>query len=240
LAAQTYPNLESLVVNDGGVPVGGVVAEFPFARVINQPENAGAPRAVEFGWREIRGEYIGLLPDDDWLYPDHIERLMNAMFRTGAMVAHGAGLLRYVERSENGEAQTSGFNATTFCQSMIGSDALVSATVGGHQMLVHRSVYDTVGGYRLDSEISDNEMHIRIAQRYFYAYVDHVTAEFRDHSGGTGRQCDFPAALRHIYTEVHPVKDRPYIDRMREATIENVARRPAGQPPFPPSLYIRR
>ena len=240
LAAQTYPNIESLVVNDGGAPVDDIVAEFPFARVIDQPANAGALMAVEVGRRHIRGEYVGLLPDDDWLYPDHVERLMDAIFRTGALVAHGAGLLRYVERAESGESLTKGFNATTFCQSMIGSDALVSATIGGHQMIVHRSVYDTVGGYRLDSEISDNEMHIRIAARYFYAFVDHVTAEFRDHTAGAGRRCDFPAALRHIYTEVHPAKGRPYLDRMRAATIANVERRQPGKPPFPPSLLVHR
>jgi hypothetical protein len=240
LAAQTYPNIEAVIVNDGGAAINDIVAEFPFARLIEQPANAGALRAVECGRTEARGEYIGLLPDDDWIYPDHVDRLMNAMFRSGAVVAHGAGLLRFLERDEDGTWWTSGLNNRTFSQTMCPSDALVSATLGGHQMLVHRSVYDTVGGYILDSDVSDNEIHIRFTRRYFYAFVDQVTAEFRDHAGGQNRQCDFPAALREIYDNVHPVIGRPVISRLREDTIANIASRPLGKPPFPPTLRRKR
>jgi hypothetical protein len=240
LAAQTYPNIEAVIVNDGGAAIDDIVAEFPFARLIKQPANAGALRAVERGRTEARGEYIGLLPDDDWIYPDHVDRLMNAMFRSGTLVAHGAGLLRYLERGDDGVWWTYGLNNRTFSQTMCPTDALVSATLGGHQMLVHRSVYDTVGGYILDSDVSDNEIHIRFTKLYFYAFVDQVTAEFRDHAGGQNRQCDFPAALREIYDKVHPITGRPVISRQREDTIAHIASREPGQPPFPPTLRRMR
>jgi glycosyltransferase involved in cell wall biosynthesis len=235
LAAQTYPRIEAVVVNDGGVPVDDIVAAFPFARLIDRPVNAGALRALEVGRAAARGEYIGVLPDDDWLYPDHVDRLMNAIFRSGAAVAHGAALLRFVERDAAGLV-TVGFNNRTFSETLTPTAALVSATVGGHQMLVHRSAYDQVGGYLLDSEVSDGEMHIRLTQRYFYAFADHVTAEFRDHAGGAGRRVDFPAALRAIYESVHPVPNRPEIARKREATLRKVALREPGMPPFPISI----
>jgi hypothetical protein len=238
LAAQSYPNIESVVVNDGGVAVDDVVADFPFARLIDQPQNAGALRAVEVGRSAARGEYIGLLPDDDWLYPDHIDQMMNAMFRSGAKIAHGAALLRYLERDEEGVWQTAAFNNRTFSQTLAPTEALITSTLGGHQMLVHRSVYETAGGYLLDSDVSDNEIHIRFTRRYFYAFVDSVTAEFRDHSGGQGRQCDFPAALREIYDNVHPLPDRPAIRHVREATIEHISTREPGQPPFPATIRV--
>ncbi len=236
LAAQTYPNIESLVVNDGGEAVDDIVAAFPFARLIEQRPNAGAIRATLTGWHEARGEYIGLLPDDDWLYPDHVERLMNAMFQSGASIAHSAGLLRYLERLPDGSWITSGFNATTFCQTLVASDTLISSAIGGHQALIHRSVYEDVGWYLLDSDVSDNEMQIRITLGYFYAFADTVTTEFRDHAGGQGRQADFPAAMHRIFTEVHPVHDRPLIERMRADTIAAVAAREPGKSPFSPTL----
>ncbi len=239
LAAQTYPNIEAVVVNDGGEAVDDIVAEFPFARLIDQRSNAGALRATLVGWETASGEYIGLLPDDDWLYPDHVERLMNALLRSGAAIAHGAGLLRYLERLESGAWISVGFNASVFCQTLAESDALVSSTIGGHQMLAHRSVYENLGWYDLDSDISDNEMHARMTKRYSYAFSDHVTAEFRDHPGGQGRRCDFPAAMRHMYTELHPVKDRPTLDAIREWTIANVARREPGASAFAASIRIR-
>jgi hypothetical protein len=238
IAKQTYPNIEALVVNDGGTPVGDVVAAFPFARLIDQPRNFGALRAVERGIAEARGAYIGLLPDDDRLYPDHVERIMYAMLRSGATIGHGAGFLRFLERDETGNWRTIGYNNRTFSQTCTPTEALICATLGGHQFIAHRSAYDTCGGYLLDSDISDNEIHARFTQRYFYAFVDHVTSEFRDHAGGQGRQCDFPAALRDMYENHHPLKDRPEIERQRLATIENIRQREPGKPPFPMTIKV--
>ncbi len=147
------------------------------------------------------------------------------MLRSGASLAHGAGI-----------NPPSRAYASVFAQTLGATDSLVSATVGGHQMLVHRSVYEAVGWYLLDSEVSDNEIHTRFAQRYFYAFPDHVTAEFRDQAGGQGRKADFASALRQIYTEVHPVEGRPLIDFIRERTLESVARREPGRYPFLPTL----
>ena len=240
LAAQTYPNIEAIVVNDGGVAVDDIVDAFPFARLIVQLPNAGALRAVERGRMEARGEYIGLLPDDDWVYPDHVERLVYAMLRSGAAIAHGSALLRFVEAGDGGMWRTRGFNNRTFSQTQMPTDALVSATLGGHQMLVHRLAYETAGGYLLDNDIADNEIHIRFSKRYFYAFVNHVTAEFRDHAGGQGRKCDFPAALRDLYEHIHPVPDRPLLMNTREATIQNVASRRPGEPPFPMTLLVNQ
>lgn len=238
LAAQTYPNLESVVVNDGGEAVDDIVAKFPFARLVNKRPNAGTARAQLTGFEHARGEYIGLLPDDDWLYPDHVDRLMNAMFRSGAKVVHGAGLLRYLKRLDTGAWMTAGFNATTFCQTLVASDALVTSSIGGHQTLIHRSVYEDVGWYLLDSDISDNEWHIRGTQRYVYAFVDAVTTEFRDHAGGQGKNLDLSVAMRQVYAELHPRPDRPVLEQMREHTAAYVAKRVRGVYPFPPTLEI--
>jgi hypothetical protein len=238
LAAQTYPNIESIVVNDAGEAVDDIVAEFPFARLINKERNAGGPRAALTGWEHARGEYIGVLSDDECYYPDHIERMVNGMLRSGAKIAHGACLLRYIELRENGAWLTFGYNATTFCQTINASDTLISTTIGTMQALVHRSIYEEVGWYLLDSEIADNELHMRVTPAYFYAFDDHVTTEFRDHASGMGRKSDFPSALRQVYDEYHPVTGRPLIDAMRAATIAHIASRPPGEPPFTPTLRL--
>lgn len=238
LAAQTYPNIEAIIVNDAGEPVADIVAQFPFARLIDLPENGGAAHAFETGRAQVRGEYIAVLPDDDWYYPDHIDRLMNAIFRSGCRVVHGAALLRYLERLESGAWITTGFNAATFSETLAPSESLVTATFGAHQALVATSVYDDVGWYLPDSLVADQEIQTRICKRYFYAFADHVTAEFRDHATSTGRQSNFIEALTKIYNEVHPVPERPQIQQYREDALRNIAARPPGQPPFTATLKI--
>jgi glycosyltransferase involved in cell wall biosynthesis len=239
LAAQTYTNIEALIVNDAGEAVDDIVSGFPFARLLNQTHNTGAIVAMENGLPHLRGEYLQILPDDDWLYPDHIDRLMNAIFRSGASIAHGSGLLRYLERVPGSDAwKTIGFNASTFRATTNYSDSLVTTPVGGHQMIVRRTIYDEIGWFLHGNAVADNEIQTRLAERYQFAYVDQTTTEFRDHAGGQGRAADFPSAMSWVYEHAHPVPDRPVIEYIRKATIENVASRPAGQSPFPATLRI--
>ena len=238
LAAQTYPNVESIVVNDGWTPVADIVAEFPFARLIDLPTNGGSANACAIGREAARGEYLVLLPDDDWFYPDHFERLMYAIMRSGCAVAHGTALLRFLERDPDGELRTAGFNATTFAQTIAPTDSLVTSVVGGHQAMIARAVYDRVGWYLPDSDVADNEIQARICKHYFYAFCDNVTAEFRDHPGGTGRNLNFATALKEVYDHHHPVTNRPHVAELRERTLAAVASRVPGRPPFAVSIRI--
>jgi glycosyltransferase involved in cell wall biosynthesis len=240
IAAQTYTNVESIVVNDGGEAVDDIVAAYPFAKLINLDKNTGGMRALAIGRDHARGEYIGILPDDDWYYPDHFERLMNAIFRSGCSIAHGTALLRYLEQTETGAWRTSGFNATTFSETLAPTDALVTSTVGGNQLVVPARVYEELGWYIADSDVADNEIHARWAAHYFYAFVDHVTSEFRDHEGSMGRSLDFVTALKRVYSELHPRPDRPLLNHIREATIENVRQREAGKSAFSPTIRLKK
>ena len=240
LAAQTYPNVECVVVNDAGCAIDDIVAEFPFARLIEQPQNAGALVAIGVGRANMRGEYLAILPDDDWFYPDHIERVMSAILRTGCSVGHAAGLLRFVERAPDGTFELTGFNATTFSQSITPTDALITSPIGNNQVIFKASVFDEVGWFRTDTDVSDNEVHSRVAACYLYAFVNHTTNEFRAHSNSAGSSVDFPASVQHFYDVIAPTPDRPYLNVRRQACLETIRARPAGQPPFPRSIAFAK
>jgi len=238
MAAQTYPNVEVVVVNDAGSPVADVVAAFPFARLIEQPTNTGAMRATETGLAHARGAFIGLTADDDVLYPDHVERLVSALLRSGAMVGHGSGLSRLVKRQTDGSWKTLGLSAITFAGTTTPSEALVAVPICYNQVIVRRIVFVEAGWFRNDIALCDQEMLLRLAQRYAFVYVDHVTSEFRDHTAGRGKLYDHVAEQRVVYDELHPVPDRPVIQERRARTIEAVAERMPGQPAFAPVIRI--
>ena len=91
--AQTYPNIEHVIIQDGPGDVGGADAIVTGSKV----------RLIELGrnWRQFllgasvgasarvagtllcRGEYIGYLDDDDEFLPFHVEKLMNALRSSG-------------------------------------------------------------------------------------------------------------------------------------------------------------
>ena len=76
IAEQTYPNIEAVVVNDGGQDVESVVRDFRGAlakmQYVQHGANRGRPAAANTGIRKAEGEWICFLDADDWYYPDRL------------------------------------------------------------------------------------------------------------------------------------------------------------------------
>jgi len=241
IAAQRYPKVESVVVNDGGVRLDEIVAAFPFARVLNLPQNVGALRAELEGIAIARGEFIQLLADDDWLYPDHIERLAFALLRTGGSIAHGNILIRYQERQADETLVTTGFNASVFAATTTPSDALICTPIAGQALLIRRTVLDEIGSWRPDCFLADQEFQTRAAARYPFVWVDHVTGEHRIRGESLFNKSGEESAreMQRIFEEMHPIAGRPMLQAIRDATVANVAARKPGVQVFAPSIILR-
>ena len=79
--AQTYPHIETLVVDDGStdgtVPWLKSHPDYAFVRVHEQPKNGGASIARNDGIRLANGELIAFIDSDDALLPNHVETAVN-------------------------------------------------------------------------------------------------------------------------------------------------------------------
>lgn len=72
--AQTFGDLELIVVDDGSdLPV-TLAGDDPRARVIRNGSSVGLSEARNTGFRAARGCFFCMLDDDDWYLPDKIER----------------------------------------------------------------------------------------------------------------------------------------------------------------------
>lgn len=77
---QTIPDLEVIVVNDGGgSETEEVVAGFGSEKIryIRLPRNRGLPAARNEGLRQAAGRYIAYLDDDDVFYENHLEVMID-------------------------------------------------------------------------------------------------------------------------------------------------------------------
>jgi hypothetical protein len=228
IGAQTYPNVRAVVVNDAGCAVDDVVARFPFARLLNLEQNGGAIRAVMEGLKLVEDGFVQFLADDDWLFPDHVDRLASAMIRSGAPIAHANALIRYVSRTEDGTLKTTGFNAGIFRDTATPAEAMVSTAIAGNALLWRRDVFREIGGWREDCGLADQEIQLRAFQRYAFAFVDHVTAEWRVHASNFSKTADSGREQRRVFEELHPVHDRPTLEQSRAQLLEVIALRPPG------------
>lgn len=85
--AQTYKDIEVIVVNDGSTDESRLVALRYPVRVIDQ-SNKGLAGARNAGIMNARGDYILPLDADDWIEPDYLEKTVPlAMTRTVGVVA---------------------------------------------------------------------------------------------------------------------------------------------------------
>jgi glycosyltransferase involved in cell wall biosynthesis len=75
--AQTYRELEVIVVDDGSVDDSGVIAQsFPEVRYVHQP-NQGVAAARNHGLEAARGEFFAFLDQDDLWTPEKLKLQMD-------------------------------------------------------------------------------------------------------------------------------------------------------------------
>ncbi len=92
ILAQSYQNIEIIVVNDGSKDgTAGVIdryaAEHDCIRAIHQ-ENGGVTRARLNGVAHASGEYIGFVDSDDEIEPDMYELLVGNALKYNADISH--------------------------------------------------------------------------------------------------------------------------------------------------------
>jgi hypothetical protein len=87
--AQTYPNIEVIVVDDASTDHSRDIIERYGDRLaaVMQPTNRGQGAAFNAGFRASRGDIVVFLDSDDWLYPRAVERIV-ASWQPGASKTH--------------------------------------------------------------------------------------------------------------------------------------------------------
>lgn len=93
ILAQTLDSIEIIMVDDGSPDESGKIADeyarrYPQITVIHQ-ENAGQGPARNKGIDLARGEYIGFVDSDDWIFPEMYHKLYEAAKKHNADIAVG-------------------------------------------------------------------------------------------------------------------------------------------------------
>lgn len=104
ILAQTYRDLEILIIDDGSTDGSGRICD-EYGEKDNRikvfhTENKGLSCARNFGLDNANGDWIGFVDSDDWIEPDMYEVLIKRAEETGADVVECGYIIEYVKKQK--------------------------------------------------------------------------------------------------------------------------------------------
>jgi len=186
--AQTYPDIEVLVVNDGSNDDGKtetIALSYGDRVRYFRKENGGVAAALNFGIREMRGEYFSWLSHDDVYLPRKVEREVAVLEKCG----RDAVVYSDYEVIDASSRHIEVFRAGRISSPQFRMLLVTDIPVNGCTVLVPRRCFQQSGMFdeRLKAT-QDYDLWFRMARRYPFVHVPEVLLRSRTHAGqGTRR-----------------------------------------------------
>lgn len=190
-AGQTHSRLEIILVDAATRGEAACREDCADERVVLVlPESPlSRPSAANAGLERARGEYLLFLDEDDWLAPDHVERLLDFLA--------GQQQVRAAYSSTRKTDVTGKATLETFQQPFDRLLLMRDNYIPIHSMLFARGLIDE--GCRFDDDFEifeDWDFWLQLSERTDFHHIDRCTAFYR--SGGASQTADLDDHLQRF------------------------------------------
>jgi glycosyltransferase involved in cell wall biosynthesis len=177
--AQTYKNIEILVINDGSPDDGKTKAvALSYGDKIRyfEKENGGCASALNYGISVMRGEYFSWLSHDDLYLPTKVESLLVLVDKYQLNAENTVLGCNDLIMGTNKKPKRNLFNNSTGLLSpeQAFNETLNIKTINGCGLLIPKHIIDEVGEFRTDyKHLLDREYWMRVALKGFsYCFAE--------------------------------------------------------------------
>lgn len=227
--AQTYPNIEIIVMDDGSKDDSLKIARDYEARfpdkikVYTHPNgaNLGISRTVNAAFAHCTGKYWMGLPSDDILYPDKIEKQV-AFLEKNPALGFVYCSVDYIDAEGKKVSGTFGRDITADADPL--ESMIKENFIPGMAILALREAIARVGEHDVDLIYSDWDFWVRLFSIYRGGFIPESLIGYRVHnyntSVGTPRSTQI-GHIRDFYLRLLQRVDSGLIDEAYRKTIEN-------------------
>jgi glycosyltransferase involved in cell wall biosynthesis len=211
--AQTYKNIEILVVDDGSqdqtAAIVKEIADRDSRLILLRQANSGVAAARNLAIQHSKGEFVAPIDADDLWHPENLAKQVKCAIAGGANVGVVYSWSVYIDEAD---ALLDGVRAftiagdvflTLLCHNFIGN---ASAS------LIRRRCLETVGGY--DPEFraqsaqgcEDWDLYLRLSEQYAFNVVPEFLVGYR--KSQTSMSQEYTAMAKSYYLALEGVKQR--------------------------------
>jgi len=182
--AQTYKNIEVIVVNDGSTDDTEKIAKSYGDKIrYFSKENGGVATALNLAIKKAEGEYISWLSHDDEYYSDKIEKhikLLSELENKNSIIYCN---VQYIDKDSKPISKTS-YESKHSCKELNnGLFCLLHGYANGCAMLIPKICFAEFGFFDEKTRTSnDYEMWARLFRKYDVRFVPNVLIKYRLHA----------------------------------------------------------
>lgn len=182
--AQTYKNIEIIVVNDGSTDKGAtekIAKSYGNKIKYYRKENGGVASTLNLGIKKMNGDYFSWLSHDDMYEKTKIEEqveYLNKLHRKDVIVACNAKVLFVsgIKKKEKIDAGT-----FKFIDIFLSTSAMVG--VNGCSLLIPKKAFEICGGFNASLPVTqDYDLWFRMKDKYKFELLDKYLIISRRHA----------------------------------------------------------
>lgn len=231
LVRQSYGSWEALIVNDGGVDVSDVIARIEHGgrfRYIPLAVSGGQVRARNHALRELRGDIVCFLDDDDLYLEDHLETVVRALASPEHDIVYTDAdlVLEVVNDSQRQEVDrwSNPYRHGEYSRARLYADNYIPINTWGIRADRLREV-----GY-FDETMTcceDWDLLLRLSQRHEFAHIAKTTVEVRHRANAIDnvtrmRLDETVAAYKRIFSVYNELDADPDVGKARESALDGL------------------